>query len=200
MSRAGHLAALLLSVTWSLLAPAPALAADAEHAALWEKLKQGGYVVLIRHAVTDAGIGDPPGFRLGDCATQRNLSAAGREDARRIGDAFRSRGIPVAQVRSSRWCRCMETSRLAFGTVVADPMLDSIFREDDQASQDRVRAVREAIAGFRQRGNLVLVSHQQNILALTGRSTRSGEMLIVRPGQAGSREMEIIGAIPPDGL
>jgi phosphohistidine phosphatase SixA len=55
--------------------------------------------VLMRHAATDPGAGDPPGFRLDDCATQRNLSAAGREDARRVGNAFRAHRIPVARVR-----------------------------------------------------------------------------------------------------
>ena len=73
--------------------------------ALWARIAQGGYVLLIRHAATEAGTGDPSGFRIGDCATQRNLSAAGREEARRLGETFRAHGVPVAEVRSSPWCR-----------------------------------------------------------------------------------------------
>lgn len=49
---------------------------------LWDLLEQGGQVVLIRHAVTVPGSGDPPGMRLDDCRTQRNLSAEGRYENR----------------------------------------------------------------------------------------------------------------------
>jgi phosphohistidine phosphatase SixA len=63
----------------------------------------------MRHAVTTPGVGDPAGFRLDDCSTQRNLTDAGREDARRVGGTFRTRGIPVGRVLSSPWCRCLET-------------------------------------------------------------------------------------------
>jgi hypothetical protein len=84
--------------------------------ALWNLPKAGGQVVVIRHSSTEPGIGDPPGFRLDDCSTQRNLSAAGREEARRIGAAFRDRGVPVGRVLSSRWCRSLETTLLAFAT------------------------------------------------------------------------------------
>jgi broad specificity phosphatase PhoE len=75
--------------------------------------------VLLRHATTTPGFGDPPGFRLDNCVTQRDLTEAGREESRRLGVVFRAREIPVARVRSSRWCRCLETARLAFGS--ADP-------------------------------------------------------------------------------
>ena len=93
--------------------PLPAVARASEP--LWTLLKGGGQVVLLRHASTPPAMGDPPGFRLDDCATQRNLSAIGREESRRIGAAFTTRGIPVDRVLSSPWCRCLETARLAFG-------------------------------------------------------------------------------------
>src|SRR3972149_40283 len=83
--------------------------------ALWELLQAGGQGAGIRPASPGPGFGAPPGFRLDDCSTQRNLSEAGREESRRIGAAFRKRGVPVDRVLSSRWCRCLETARLAFG-------------------------------------------------------------------------------------
>ena len=100
-----------------LFALLAALFVPAAHAdeALWAKLKAGGNVVLIRHTSTEAGLGDPPGFKLGDCATQRNLSEAGREEARRLGRQFKFRAINFTTARSSQWCRCQETARLAFG-------------------------------------------------------------------------------------
>src|SRR5512134_2551970 len=89
------------------------LAASEEVA--WNALRAGG-IAIFRHA-NAPGVYDPPGMRLDDCATQRNLDETGREEARRIGAAFRSHAIPVAKVLSSRWCRCMDTARLAFGDV-----------------------------------------------------------------------------------
>ena len=82
-------------IFWHLLA----FFASAAHAdeALWTLLRQGGHVVLIRHAVTDPGVGDPPGFKLDDCATQRNLSAAGKLEAERLGAAMKARGVHDAR-------------------------------------------------------------------------------------------------------
>ena len=107
------------------------LGAAPNDAALWQRLRGGGHVLLMRHAATDPGIGDPPGFVLERCASQRNLSDAGRRDARRIGDALRRRGIPIGEVLSSRWCRCLDTARLVFGRADPAPMLDSMFRDED---------------------------------------------------------------------
>ena len=76
-------------------------------------------VVLMRHARTVPGVGDPPGYRLDDCRTQRNLSEEGRADARRIGQQLRALGLQPQVVRSSRWCRCLDTAREAFGRVEA---------------------------------------------------------------------------------
>jgi Histidine phosphatase superfamily (branch 1) len=85
--------------------------------ALWNDLRQGGYVLLIRHA--DApGTFDPPGFKLGVCSTQRNLSEEGRAQSRRLGELFRSKNVPIAQVFSSEWCRCIDTATLAFGAAM----------------------------------------------------------------------------------
>ena len=159
-----------------LLSPAAADEGDA----LWALLKGGGQVVLMRHASTDPATGDPPGFRLDDCATQRNLSAAGREEARQIGAAFRARDIPLGRVLSSRWCRCLETARLAFGSVEPWPILDSFFRDRNREAQ-QTQAVR-ALAGDRlQAGNLMLVTHGFNIQALIGILPAPGEMIVLTP-------------------
>jgi broad specificity phosphatase PhoE len=162
--------------------------------AAWLLLKAGGHVVLIRHAVTDPGVGDPPGFALGDCATQRNLSAAGRRAARQIGTAFHHHGIEPGPVLTSRWCRCIETARLAFGRAEPAPMLDSMFDDDNAARERKLRAVHAWVSGNRQPGNLILVTHDVNIRALTGDSVAPGEMLIT---QAGSSGLKVIGRLKP---
>ena len=147
---------------------------------VWDALRSGGKIVILRHASTEPGLGDPPGFRLDECATQRNLSEAGRTEARRIGAAFVLRAIPVARVLSSRWCRCVETARLAFGRVEPWASLDSFFDDRSRESQ-QTRAVRALIAEPLTGGNLILVTHQVNITALTGIAPAMGEMVVLSP-------------------
>lgn len=162
---------------------------------LWQRLHEGGYVLLIRHAATHPGIGDPPGFRLGECSTQRNLSEQGRRDARALGAAFRKRGIPLGPVLSSRWCRCLDTARLAFGRVEAAPMLDSLFTDSETESRAKLRDTLARVAAYTDNGdsgdsgdsrdkpNLVLVTHDVNIRALVNEYAAPGEIVVTRPGQ-----------------
>jgi broad specificity phosphatase PhoE len=177
----------------SLLLAPPSLQAGVEEEALWSELRAGGYVVLLRHAVTEPGTGDPPGFRLGDCSTQRNLSAQGRADARRIGEAFRRHQVPVFGVWSSRWCRCLETAQLAFGKAKPAPMLDSMYEDGEAAIKQKIRALRAALARRPPGGNLILVTHNRNVHALTGLSPASGEMVVVRPDASGM--LKVIGRL-----
>lgn len=147
---------------------------------MWQALERGGHAVFIRHTITDPGVGDPPGMRLDDCSTQRNLSDEGRAHARRIGQEFRKRGVPVARVLSSPWCRCLETARLAFGRAEAAQPLSNVFgRPENRASQ--VEGMQALLKAVPHNSNLVLVTHGSTILALTGISPGTGELVIVSP-------------------
>jgi phosphohistidine phosphatase SixA len=147
---------------------------------LWSTLQNGGYFVLMRHALAP-GTGDPPGFRLEDCATQRNLSNAGREQARAIGAAFRSRRIYVERVLTSQWCRCRETAELlGLGEVEEYSILNSFFA-DRSTAREQTEALRRFIGQSAPKGNIVLVTHQVNITELTGVFPSSGEMVVVQP-------------------
>ena len=150
----------------------------------WHALRGGGMVVLLRHAQAP-GTGDPPGFRLGDCSTQRNLSSEGREQASQIGAQFTANHIPIERVLSSEWCRCLETARLAFGDRVEPfPALNSFFSTQD-AEGAQTRAVRALVEGWRgHAGVLVLVTHQVNVTALTGVYPAEGEVLVLKPRAA----------------
>jgi len=170
---------------------APAIPAD--EAELWQRLRGGGLVLLVRHAATDPGIGDPPGFRLGQCATQRNLSEAGRLDARALGAAVQDQGVPIGAVWSSRWCRCLDTARLAFGRVEPLPLLDSAFQVDQAASSARLAGLRTRLAGLRTAGNLVMVTHDVNIRALVNESVAQGEVVVARI--AGGGRLEALGRL-----
>ena len=153
--------------------PLPANAADP-----WDALRAGG-IVLFRHAEAP-GFGDPPGMRLGDCATQRNLDAAGRAQARRIGEALRARGVVVGAVLASQWCRTLETAELAFpGLVRPEPAFNSFF-DDRGAGPAQTAVARAILLGWGGPGALVAVTHQVNITALTGIVPASGEGVVLR--------------------
>ena len=174
----------LRSLTLTLLLSILSMLPLTTHAntATWQSLQEGGLVILMRHALAP-GIGDPPGFVLSQCGTQRNLSARGRAQAQAIGRAFREREVPISVVYSSRWCRALETAELmALGSVEATPWLDSFFRgRGDQVAI--TQAARQRIEGWPGPGNMLLITHQVNITALTGGGVSSGEMVVVRPQQ-----------------
>ncbi|WP_338762594.1 histidine phosphatase family protein [Massilia sp. METH4] len=165
----------------------------ADEAGLWNRLAAGGHVVLLRHAQTTPGVGDPPGFRLGDCKTQRNLSPEGRADAKAIGAAFERRKVPVGRVLTSRYCRCRDTVELAFGRAEPAEMVDSNWRQDDATIARKLAAVRTLAATYREPGNLVLVTHDVNIRALSGRSVSQGEMVVAQARPDGT--LEVVGTL-----
>lgn len=178
---------LLLLVGWA----APALAADSQ-AGLWQGLANGEYVAVMRHA-SAPGTGDPADFELGDCATQRNLSAAGRAEARAIGQRFRAHGIGSATIVSSQWCRCLDTARLLdMGEVEPAAMLNSFFRDRAESADQTAAVVRRLHEPAR--GALVLVTHQVNITALTDVFPRSGEIVVVKPNDGA---VQVIGRLDP---
>ena len=149
---------------------------------LWKLLKGGGQVIFIRHAITTPGVGDPPGFKLEDCGTQRNLTDEGRAHARRIGEAFRKQAIPVERIVTSPWCRCIETAKLAFGKHdEVSTALSNLFGRHE--NRDKQIAQLKTFAP--KKGNLVMVSHGSTIVALTGISPDTGEMVIVTPQGGG---------------
>jgi broad specificity phosphatase PhoE len=162
------------------LAASPWVPADDQ--ATWDRLRRGAYVILMRHASTEAGLGDPKGFRIGDCSTQRNLSEAGRGEARRIGARFREERVRIAHVYTSPWCRCRETAMLAFGRAEDWAPLSSTFDLPDQ-ERDFTERVKKRIAGYerhRPAGNVVMVTHNVNIAALSRQSVAPGELVIMR--------------------
>jgi phosphohistidine phosphatase SixA len=168
---------LLLSAVMGSIAVRPAVADEP-----WGRLRAGGLVMLMRHARTEPGTGDPPGFRHDDCATQRNLDAAGRAQARAIGERLRAERVPVDRVLTSRWCRCRETATLlGFGPAEPFPPLDSFF-----ADRSRREAQRQGILAFVRDwggpGNAMLVTHQVNISAATGIFPSPGEIVVLTPG------------------
>jgi len=174
----------------SAVATTPARASD-EVAA---KLAEPGHIAIMRHALAPGG-GDPANFTLGDCSTQRNLSEAGRRQARRTGDFLRSVGVEQARVFSSQWCRCLDTAELLdLGPVEELPALNSFF-EARSRGPEQTQALREKIAGMDLSQPVVMVTHQVNITSLTSVFPSSGEIVVLRRGEDG--DLAVLGTVDP---
>jgi phosphohistidine phosphatase SixA len=177
----------------SLLAACLALAAaPAAAASPWDALGRPGTHAIMRHALAP-GTGDPPAFRIGDCATQRNLDARGRAQARAIGAAIREAGVSFDRVLTSQWCRCRDTAELLDLAPVEDfPPLNS-FYADRSTAQRQTRKTRQFLADMPDDERVVLVTHQVNITALTDQFPSSGEVFVLRMTDAG--EVTVKGSV-----
>ncbi|MBL8663409.1 MAG: histidine phosphatase family protein [Candidatus Odyssella sp.] len=160
-------------------------------------LKAGGHYGLMRHAKAP-GRSDPETFRLGDCATQRNLDVAGRAQAAAIGAGLRRAGVTIFKLYASRWCRSMETAELlAVGDMEPLDVLNSIHGRPDREIE-QTKHLRALVAQPIATPSVLLVTHHDNIAALTRLVLREGEILVVRP--LGGGRFDIVGRIAPDAL
>jgi len=180
---------LALAVLVTLLIGAPAVATDD---VAWTALVNGGHVALVRHGNAPPGYGgDPPGFKVDDCATQRNLDERGRAQARTVGEAFRQHGVPVDKILSSPWCRCLETARLmAIGTVESTMAVAASDR-----SPERLVVLKQMVAGWRGPGTLVVVTHALTVQALVGILPDQAETVVVRPKPGNEPGIDVVGRI-----
>jgi Histidine phosphatase superfamily (branch 1) len=159
--------------------PWPAFGDDG--ASIEKLLQAGGVVIAFRHALAP-GTYDPPGFRLGECSTQRNLDDQGRAQAARIGRWFKDRSLVPAKVLSSPWCRCLDTARLAFARVDSWAALGSPRAGTETVNATALSEIRQALAAAtaRPRGFEAWVTHAFVLSALTGENPASGEGLVLR--------------------
>ena len=164
-----------------LLAAAPVMAQTPDAYAL---LRQPGHAAFLRHAATSGAYGDPPGYRLDDCATQRLLVDAGRAQARRTRAALTANGVAFDRVMTSPWCRCKETAALVTGreAEVMEALANLVGRAEHRDAQ--VTALKAYLAGVKDTRAL-LVTHGIVISALVGINPAEGEMVIVKIGAGG---------------
>jgi len=159
----------------------------------WAALVSGSHVALVRHGNAPPGYGgDPPGFKIDDCATQRNMDERGRAQARAVGEAFRQHGVPVDKVRSSPMCRCLETARL----MALGPVESVLVVATSEQSPERLVMLKEMVAAWRGPGTLVLVTHAITVNALVGIMPEQAETVVVRPKPGDRVGMDVVGRIP----
>lgn len=156
-------------------------------------LEAGGCVIAFRHALAP-GTFDPPEFRVDDCRTQRNLSDEGRAQARRIGAWFQARRLTPARVRSSPWCRCVDTAELAFGRAERWDLLGSPRGSSAEVNARRIPGLRAGLAAVPAGQFEAWVTHMFVLSDLAGTGSSSGEGLVLRAGADGA--VQVIARMP----
>ena len=159
---------------------------------LINQLEDGGKLIFIRHAYAP-GNGDPAGFNLNDCFTQRNLSENGKKQAQRIGEFFNKNKIEIDKVLSSEWCRCKETAKIAFKNYSTNSFLNSFYSAKFSKNKDKqIKAFNKYIKNFKGKKNLILITHYVFISEVLNYGPSSGEIVV------SDKNLNIIGSIEID--
>ena len=159
---------------------------------LLNKLEDGGKLIFIRHAYAPGG-GDPSNFNLNDCSTQRNLSKEGRKQAENIGEFFRNKKVKIDKVLSSEWCRCKETSSIAFNNFQTKKFLNSFYSSKfAKNKKSQMINLKKYINSWKSDKNLVLVTHYVVISEALNYAPSSGEIVIT------DKNFKIVGNIQMD--
>ena len=159
----------------------------------WNLAQEGDKIILIRHSLAPGG-GDPPGFKIDDCKTQRNLNRKGINQSKKIGKLFKKNKVSVDQVLSSQWCRCKDTAKYAFGNFKELTALNSTFQSPYNKNEPKqLKELYNFVKKWEGNGkNLVLVTHYSIITAVTNALPSSGEIVIT------DKNFEVLGTIQTD--
>ena len=159
----------------------------------WSLAQEGNKIILIRHSLAPGG-GDPSGFKLNDCKTQRNLSRTGIKQSKQIGKLFEKNKVPVDQVLSSQWCRCKDTAKYAFGNYKEFTALNSTFQSPYNKNEGKqLKELYNYVKKWDGKGkNLVLITHYSIITAVSNAVPSSGEIIIA------DKNFKVLGTIQTD--
>lgn len=162
---------------------------------LWTALEEGGKVVLMRHAPVEGGadVGSPL-VRDPSCERETNLSGLGKRNAQEIGTRFAKHRVPVSEVLHSPFCRTAETAQLAFGDASPASYLSLLEILAPDEAERQTLELSQVIGSYSGSGNLVLVTHEPNISAVSFELVKHLDLLIIEP--KGGSEFEELGVIP----
>lgn len=165
---------------------------------LLQQVRQGGFVLYMRHGATDSAYPDQVPIVLNDCSTQRPLTEAGRAEIVTVGEAVREAGLPVGEVFSSPLCRARESAQLAYGDKVQ--IINELMYTAHLTSAEKLPVIamtRKLLSEPVALGsNRVIVAHAPNLADLMAYFPRiEGTVIIFRPTQSGG--FEYLASIHP---
>ena len=150
----------------------------------------GGNVIFMRHALAP-GYGDPDHFSVDDCSTQRNLDSRGSAQAEATGAWLRQRGYRFDAIDSSAWCRCKDTaSHLGLGPWRVFDGLNSFFQGHVDRSQT-LRLLETRLNSIAADQQVLMVTHQVVISAVTGIAPPSGGLVVYNPVTGAARAVRL---------
>ncbi len=160
---------------------------------VWNLAQEGNKIILIRHSLAPGG-GDPVGFKLDDCKTQRNLNKAGINQSKKIGKLFKKNKVPVDQILSSQWCRCKDTAKYAFKNYKEFTALNSTFQSPYNKNEGKqLKELYNFVKKWNGNGkNLILITHYSIITAVTNAVPSSGEIVVA------DKNFKVLGTIQTD--
>jgi phosphohistidine phosphatase SixA len=162
-------------------------------------MKKGGYVIVLRHGATNADQADTDPFHLDNIGSQRLLSEKGRDVAKRVGDSFRTLGIPLGKVYSSEFNRAAETAQLMSGKSPATTpdLTEGGLVVSPTENARRAKALKALAAVVPEAGsNTLIVTHKPNILDAFGEdwfASKEGEASVFRPD--GSNNLVLVARV-----
>lgn len=170
--------------------------AHAQEPSLGDQLRKGGYVIFFRHGKTeDTKDSDPIVFN--DCSTQRNLNDQGRDDLKKIGAAIRAARIPVGNVRSSEFCRCIESAQLAFGRADREPVLTSYLLKPESERPQAIVTLKQLLSQLPESGtNTILVGHHNMFRDAAKIILEEGEGVVLEPHGDGT--FRVVAQVKPE--
>ena len=159
----------------------------------WDLAQEGNKIILIRHSLAPGG-GDPAGFKIDDCKTQRNLNKKGINQSKNIGKLFKKNKVFIDQVLTSQWCRCKDTAKYAFGNYKEFTALNSTFQSSFNKNEEKqLKELYNYVKKWNGNGkNLVLITHYSIITAATNAVPSSGEIVIA------DKNFKVVGTIQTD--
>jgi phosphohistidine phosphatase SixA len=161
---------------------------------LWDALKEGGKVVLMRHAPVERGPNSGnPSLRDPSCKREKNLSNQGKRNAERVGRRFTEQRISVSKVMHSPFCRTTDTAHIAFGKAAPAEYLSLLEVLDSGEAAQQTEELSRAIGSYSGDGNLILVTHEPNIRAVSFELMKHLDILVIDP--KGGEEFEELGVI-----
>lgn len=191
MRRVQYLFIVLLSLMAGL--------AVAQETDIWTQLQRGGLVILMRHGTVDnLSRSTSPDADFDGCEGQFNLTEVGRAQALWLGDFLRKRKVAIGGVLASPLCRTRDTARIAFGQYRVWQELEPLPEQEGAERSRRIEVITKLIAGHAGPDNLVLVSHQPNIDALTLELVEPATMLVLKPDGRGG--FALIRKLPVESL
>jgi len=182
---------IIVSILFASLSFLPSVGLSDTDGKIWEKLKNGGLVVVVRHA--DVVKENNPLHRDPSCLKERKLSKKGKNQAARIGKMFTAKGVSINKVLTSPYCRTTDTANTAFGRSQPAEFLALLEVLPQKQAEANTETLRQKIGSYSGDGNLILVTHEPNINLISFESIKMGSFLVLKP--TGGQEFDEIGII-----